>query len=289
MGVVFFLLCLAMLLCMVLGLIKPTLVLPWGKNKTRGRAFGWYLLFAFLSLSLGVMFVDKDESPSSDSASVGTNAQDQPAKTQESGSNNKTGNDSEYVIKIDLDGDSKGNSLQSGNEYKEEEKLVRLYCDFSKKMRETRQEASKKFGYDPQNAFSIGDVVTVEQETIMQVPLASGITDESSMMKKVSSVVRIKPGDKLVIIKVMQDSGGHHWYEAKTVKTSQRGYIRSMALSWFVTVERSSKHARKIDAWTEPRYKELEKIFFTANGLERWEIEDRATKGVWRLQCKDSK
>jgi len=55
----FSLLLMTSLFGILLGLIKPGLVLRWGTKRTRGRALVWYGFFAFLCLIGGAVFQEK--------------------------------------------------------------------------------------------------------------------------------------------------------------------------------------------------------------------------------------
>jgi len=279
MGVMFFLLAFSLMLCAFIGLIKPSLVLQWGKKRTRGRAFGWYFLFAFLSLLIGSSATKNNEY---------TPEVQSPAETQHPKVRWETKGDSDYVIKVNLDGRDNTDSNEGDDKYLDESKIILLYCTFVKEMEKTRNEAYRKFGADPHNTFKKGDIITAGNETILQTPIVDSINDETTMMKKTSSISRINAGQKFIITRVISEAEGHHWYEAKILNSSQRGYIRSEGLFWYDTLDRSAKHLRTTEEWAEPRYAKLEKKFFTDNGLERWEVEDRATKGKWRLRCGDN-
>lgn len=61
MQTLFVLLALAAMLGILLGLIKPTLVLHWGAKRTRLRAVGWYLLFTVVFLAATGATTPKDQ------------------------------------------------------------------------------------------------------------------------------------------------------------------------------------------------------------------------------------
>lgn len=74
MQVLFGFLVLASMLCILLGLIKPTLVLHWGAKRTRLRAVGWYFLFTVVFLVAGVAVTPKGEADRVSQASTPTEA-----------------------------------------------------------------------------------------------------------------------------------------------------------------------------------------------------------------------
>lgn len=61
MQTLFALLLLASMAGILLGLIKPSLVLHWGKKRTRLRAVGWYLLFTVVFLAATGATTPKDQ------------------------------------------------------------------------------------------------------------------------------------------------------------------------------------------------------------------------------------
>lgn len=54
MSTLFGLLAMLCIICILLGLIKPSLVLRWGQKRTRLRAAGWYFFFFLLCVVGGV-------------------------------------------------------------------------------------------------------------------------------------------------------------------------------------------------------------------------------------------
>ncbi len=231
----------------IVGLFRPKTVIPWFKKPTRLKALGTYFAIFFVTSAIVGATTDPKQLASYDK------------------------------IQNNLSDESKTTLTNS--------QLLSLFCKFEQETNKITSKANKKFGLNPRNTLKTGDTITAGKETIMQITNIKGINDNRKMLDNTKAIIRIPKGGNVTITRVIDEPNGAYWYEAKIPGTSHYGYIQDESLLWFDTLDKNTKHLQQREEWTAPRYKELEKTIYTDNGVDRWEIEERANKYGWRFKC----
>lgn len=253
MHVLFLLLFLASLLCLLAGLIRPTLVLRWGQKRTRGRALGWYALFAFLFLALGAR-----------------------TSTQPSGN----------IVNVNLPKEAESNLGTDGAKNIKKE-YIQHYCNFMKEIRAMRRDLDCNFGIDHLHSRKPGETITLEDD------LTGTITPQTQKQPgqgvvKFSAGTKIKIikrhfyseecSDTLYIV---QGKGLSNNYNKET-KGVVTGYVRPVSIQLKSDSRKALDFARQYNEEEDRRTATLKKKY--AKMLPE-DIENTAIAENWRNEC----
>jgi len=278
----------AALCCMILGLIKPTLVLRWGKKRTRARAFGWYALFAFLSMLLGTSSMEhpKQQQPQNKPEVVNPEQTTQVKQEQPAPLNKDNGNPIERVVKVDLDGSqTQKTALTGGNT--EKDKYLKPYCDFVSDLQAVVHDLDCSMGFDPQHGRKPGDAIVLESDVV-------GTLTPQTSNQSGQGAVKFFTGTKIKILQryfyskecadllyIVEGIGVRNEF-GQIVRGKTQAYVRTSALRLLSDDKRFLDFARRHNESMDSRTAELKKKYIK---LLPERIENMAISEDWRKEC----
>lgn len=235
MGTLFAVLFVIFVVAALVGLIKPGLVYRWGQKRTRGRAFGLYLLLAIVCLVIVNLIYIPSQQPIASPQKV--SATD----------------------------------------------MLKAYCQHRKASQDLHKQAENKFGVQPSSNIPNGELV-LTKKTVAGLQCGTKLDSTNSVEHQLDSLITLPVGTKIIILGSVNE-GKMHCYKISVQNQDATLYINKVAMRWYDTEERIQKYLKERSAWIEPKIEELEKKYYSDNGMNAWDVETMAQKEKWFLQC----
>ncbi|WP_404379663.1 hypothetical protein [Caenispirillum salinarum] len=252
------------LIGLVVGVIKPSLVVP-GATKTRARAGAVYgavlVMGAILSAATAPDVPAADAPKAADekggAAAVQTS---QPVKANE-----RSPADGEFAV--------------------DSEEAFKRYCQYDAANEEAVLAATRKIGANPHEALQPGDVVELEEESVISPAMDSDGTFEGSMAL-LAQLAHIPAGDTIEVLAREYDKGDDLTYRVHWVERDAVGFVRPVTLMWLSRdMDRIGEHMDQHEALVAERMAPLRKALFADAGVDVNDVVMQAITSGWPQRC----